>query len=255
MLSQLLTAEVFSFLLIFCRVGSCIMLLPGFGEAYVASRIRLVLALLVSLVMMPVISPSLPPAPTDISMLIRIMLAEVGTGLFMGALARMVISGVHVAGGIIAYQSSLSSALTNNITGFSGQDSTVGNMLGILAVTLMFATDLHHLMLRSIFDSYSLFAPGQLPLTEDMAQQATLTAARSFRIAMQLAAPHLVVGMMLYLGAGIIARLMPNLQVFFIMMPVQLLTSFFVLMVAVGGIMLWYMDYLRGALGAFALPG
>jgi flagellar biosynthetic protein FliR len=90
---------------------------------------------------------------------------------------------------------------------------------------------------------------------EDVATQAITTITGTFRIAMQMSAPHLVVGMLLYLAAGIIARLMPNLQVFFIMMPAQLFISFLVLMTCFSAIMLWYIDYLQGAIGVFALPG
>ncbi|NBO18655.1 MAG: flagellar biosynthetic protein FliR [Proteobacteria bacterium] len=253
MLAQLLTAEIFSFLLIFCRIGSAIMLMPGYGEAYVAPRVRLMLALLFSLLLVPVI-PGLPPAPAELGGLVALLVGEIAIGLMLGGLARMLIAGVHVAGGIIAYQSSLSSALTSNITGFQGQDTSLGNLLSMTTVVLIFVTDLHHLMLRSLADSYSLFTPGLFPLMEDVATQASRTIASTFRIAMQLASPHLVVGMLLYLGAGIVARLMPNLQIFFIMMPVQLFISFCVLMACFSAIMLWYMEYLQGALGAFASP-
>lgn len=253
MLSQLLTAEVFAFLLVFCRVGSAIMLLPGFGELYVAPRIRLMLALLMSLLLAPVIS-GLPEAPESLAVLLSLISGEVLTGLFLGGLSRLMLSAVQTAGGIIAYQSSLSSALTNNVSGFAGQDTSMGNLLGMTAVVLIFALDLHHIMLKSLADSYTLFTPGQFPLTEDIASYATQVVSRSFRIAMQLSAPHLVVGLTLYLGAGIIARLMPNLQVFFILMPIQLYVSFFVLMATVSAIMLWYMEHLQQSLGAFLEP-
>lgn len=254
MLAQLLTAEVFSFLLIFCRVGSALMLMPGYGEVYVAPRVRLMLALLFSLLLAPVVA-GLPPMPNTVGGLVAVMVAEIGIGLMLGGLARMLIAGVHVAGGIIAYQSSLSSALTGNITGFQGQDTSLGNLLSMTSVVLMFTTDLHHLILRSIADSYTLFTPGLFPMMEDVAAQATTTIGQTFRIAMQMAAPHLVIGMLLYLSAGIIARLMPNFQIFFIMMPAQLFISFCVLMTCISAIMLWYMEYLQNTLGAFAMPG
>jgi len=161
---------------------------------------------------------------------------------------------VHIAGSIIAYQSSLSSALTANIAGFSGQDTSLGNLMSMTTIVLIFVTDLHHVMLRGLIDSYMLFTPGHMPMMEDMATHATNTMTNCFRIAMQMSAPHLVVGLMLYLGAGIIARLMPNIQIFFIMMSPQLLISFFVLMITVSAIMLWYLDYLKEALGSFVAP-
>lgn len=253
MLSQFLITELFAFLLIFCRVGSAIMLLPGFGEIYVTARARLFMALMFSLVLTPALG-AMPPLPSTTDRLFILLFTEILIGLMMGGLSRMLIAGVHMAGGVIAYQSSLASALTSNIAGFSGQDTSLGNLLSMSSIVLIFVTDLHHVMLKSLVDSYSLFAPGQLPLMEDLATQATHTMTRTFRIAMQLASPHLVVGMMLYLGAGILARLMPNLQIFFLMMAPQLLISFFILMVTFSAIMLWYLDYLGEALGGFLAP-
>jgi flagellar biosynthesis protein FliR len=252
MLSQFLTAELFAFLLVFCRLGSALMLLPGFGELYVASRVRLMLALFFSMVLAPALT--LPSAPGSVATLIALLFSEILIGLFIGGIARMLISTMHITGSIIAYQSSLSSALTTDIAGFSSQDTSLGNMLSMTAVVLLFVTDLHHVLLKGLSESYTLFLPGQFPLVEDLANHATRTMSSVFQMAMHLAAPSIVVGMMLYLGAGILARLMPNMQIFFIMMAPQLLISFFILMVTISSIMLWYMDFLRESVLKFLIP-
>ena len=253
MLSQFLVSQLFAFLLVFCRMGSAVMLLPGFGEAYVAMRVRLFIAVFFSIAVAPVIH-SLPPVPTSPLALITLLTAEILTGLFLGGISRMLISAIHVAGTIIAYESSLSSALTQNITSFQGQDSTLGNLLSMTAVVLMFVTDLHHVMLAGLAQSYTLFLPGQFPPIGDFAQHATQMMSGTFQTAMQLAAPNIVIGLMLYLGAGILSRLMPNMQIFFILMAPQLLISFFILMVSFSAIMLWYMDYFRTTLNGFLAP-
>lgn len=251
MLSQFLTTHTFAFLLIFCRVGSAIMLMPGFGESYVTARARLFMAMMLSLILVPVLLAGLPNAPTSVGGLVTLLIGEILVGLMIGGIGRMLLAGVHMAGGIIAYQSSLASALTANIAGFSGQDTSVGNLLSMTTIVLVFVTDLHHVMIKGLADSYSVFIPGHFPLMEDFAKHATATMSATFRIAMQMASPHLVVGMLLYLGAGVIARLMPNIQIFFILMAPQLLISFCILMVTVSSIMLWYLDYLKEALGRF----
>ena len=166
----------------------------------------------------------------------------------------MLIAGIHMGGMIIAYQSSLASALTQDITQSQTQGTSLGNLLGIGTLILLFATDLHHLMLRGLSDSYTLFMPGTFPQVEDFANHAVQTLNSAFKIAMQIAAPHLVVGLILYLGAGIIARLMPNIQIFFILQPAQLLLSFFVLMVSFSAIMMWYMDFFKDSLAGFITP-
>jgi len=253
MLQHFLLSQIFAFLLIFCRIGSAIMLLPGFGEVYVAPRIRLVLALMFSLTLTPVVH-NLPPVPGTVFGLMTVITAEILVGLFLGALSRCLIAAMHIASTVIAYQSSLASALTQDITGFSGQDTSLGNLLSMTAVVLLFATDLHYLMLRGLADSYTLFLPGQFPLVEDFANHATHILSGAFRMAMQLAAPNIVIGMMVSLGAGLIARLVPNIQIFFIMMAPQLLISFCILMITFSSIMMWYLDYFKDTLMTFLAP-
>lgn len=250
MLSQFLISQLFSFLLIFCRIGSALMLMPGFGEAYVSPRIRLMLALMFSLILTPAL-PGLPTAPNTVFGLFSVLTAEIMVGLLLGGLCRLLIATMHIAASIIAYQSSLSSALTLDIAQFQGQDTSLGNLLSVTAVMLLFATDLDHLMLKGLADSYALFQPGQFPIIQDFANHVSQTVNGAFRTAMQLAAPNIVIGMMLYLGAGILSRLMPNMQIFFIMMAPQLLISFFLLMTTISAIMMSYLGYFKDALGVF----
>lgn len=253
MLENILITNLFAFFLIFCRMGSAIMILPGFGEAYVPARVRLMLAAMFSLLLAPVI-PNLPVIPKDIFHLFNLLLAEILIGLFLGGLSRMLISAIHMAGMIIAYQSSLASAITQDLTISQAQGTALGNLLGVSALVMLFATDLHHLILRGLADSYSLFAAGQFPQVEDFAKHAVYVLNASFQMAMKLAAPHIVIGLMIYLGAGIISRLMPNIQIFFLLMAPQLLISFFILMMCASAIMLWYMDFIKDSLAVFLAP-
>ncbi len=254
MLSQILITQIFAFMMVFCRLGSALMLMPGFGESYVFMRARVILAAALSLLLMPLVANSLPPVPVTVFGLMNIVVAEILVGVFLGGISRLLISAIHTAGTIIAYQSSLISAVAPDIGQSQGQGTSLGNFLGITALVLLFATNLHHMLLKGIFDSYTLFLPGQFPPVSDFAEHASRTMSASFRMAMQLAAPHLVIGMMLYLAAGIISRLMPNIQIFFIMMPPQLLLSFFILMVAMSSMMMWYLHYFEDTMSGFLSP-
>lgn len=253
MLENILVTNLFAFFLVFCRMGSAIMVLPGFGEAYVPARVRLLLAAMFSLLLAPVI-PNIPAMPGDVFHLLNILLAEILIGLFLGGLSRFLISAIHMAGMIIAYQSSLASAVTQDLTLSQTQGTALGNLLGVSALVMLFATDLHHLILRGLADSYSLFAAGQFPPIDDFANHAVHLINSSFQMAMKIAAPHIVIGLMIYLGAGIIARLMPNIQIFFLLMAPQLLISFFVLMICASAMMLWYMEFIKDSLAVFLAP-
>jgi flagellar biosynthetic protein FliR len=252
MLAQFMTTQLFAFLLVFCRTGSAFMLLPGFAEFYIPMRVRLMFALGFSLVLTPVLA--MPPVPETVPVLFTLIIAEIMVGLFLGTISRLMIAAIHIAGSIIAYEASLASALTNGINQFQGQDTSVGNLFGVTAIVLLFATNMHHVMLYALMDSYSLFLPGDLPPVGEMLQHVSQTMNKVFSIAIKIAAPSIVVSTVIYLGAGILTRLMPNMQIFFIMMAPQLLLSFFVIMVTFSSAMLWYMDAFEQSMGSFVAP-
>ena len=100
----------------------------------------------------------------------------------------------------------------------------------VSGVTLIFATDLHHLVIAALHDSYTIFAPGEMPIVGDVAQHITRIISASFRIGIQLSAPFLVFGLLFNLGLGVLSRLMPQMQVFFIGLPLSILLGFLLLL-------------------------
>lgn len=253
MLEQFLVTELFAFLLVFTRLGAAIMLLPGIGEAYVSPRVRLILALMIGLVITPIAQPLMPPIPGSPLGLTVLLGAEITIGVFLGMLSRILISAMHTAGLIIAFQSGLAAAMMFDINAGT-QGSPFGNLLSIGAVTMLFALDLHHLMLTGVADSYTLFAPGTYPPVGDFAQMAAQIISSVFSIALAFAAPHIVVGLLVYLAGGLMSRLMPAMQVFFVIMPAQILASIFILMVTVSSAMLMYMTFFENMLVGFLKP-
>ena len=112
----------------------------------------------------------------------------------------------------------------------------MATFLSVVAVALIFAFDLHHLLIRAIADSYTLFRPGGGLPTGDFAALAVKVVAESFLVAIQLAAPFLVFGLVFYVGLGILSRLMPQVQIFFVAMPANILLGFVILMLLMGSI-------------------
>lgn len=254
MLDEILSAGLFSYMLVFARVGSALIVLPGFGESYVSPRVRLVFALVLSLIVAPLVAEILPALPASIWAVLVLIGTEVVIGLLFGSVARLLIAGLQTAGMIVAYQTSLASALINDPAS-SQQGSIIGNFFVALGVLLIFITDLHHMLLAGVVDSYSLFAPGAMPPAGDMAELITRIVAASFNTAMQIAAPYIVIGLVFYLGLGLLARLMPQVQVFFIAVPLQIVLSFFVMMLTVSASMIWFLDRFEATMGGFLAPG
>lgn len=240
MFEELLSATVFSVLLVFSRVGGAMMLMPGFGEAYVPARSRLILAMAISVAIAPMLSSSLPALPASAAVLFVLLMGEIFIGVFFGVIGRMILGALTTAGMVMAYMSSLANALVND-PAVQQQGSIAGSFLSITALLLIFVLDIHHLMLAAVVDSYTLFPPGELPPMGDFSQMISRLAADSFRLGVQLSAPFLVVGLVFYLGVGMLARLMPQVQVFFVVMPLQIYLGFVLMLISLPAIMGWFL--------------
>ncbi len=249
-LEQFLVSQIFSWLLIFCRIGAGVMVLPGFGESYVSPRVRLVFALLLSVVLTPPLMPYMPSIPDSPASLAALIFGEVLVGVAIGLVCRMILSVMHIAGMIISYNASLALATQFDITQAS-QGSLIGNFLSISALVLLFTLDLHYVMLRGMADSYTLFTPGVIAPVGDLAMYFSRLVADIFTLAFKISAPSIVIALLIYLGLGILSRLMPNMQVFFVIMPPQIFIAIFILMAVYGAVMMEFAGFFTDRFQSF----
>jgi len=240
-LAQFLPANIFAALLIFARIGTAMMLLPGFGEIYVPQRYRLLLAMILSGLLLPILEPLLPALPASPSALLLVIGAEIAVGLFIGTLTRIVLAGLETAGQIVSIQTGLSNAVIFNPMQAT-QSAVPSALYSVLGVLLIFLTDMHHLMLRGLVDSYMIFTPGKLPPVEDLSQTVAHAAAGSFRLALEMAAPFIVLGTVFFVALGLIGRLVPQLQVLFITQPLQIMGGLLLFAIVIASGMGWFLD-------------
>lgn len=245
-----LPQTAFTFMLIFSRLAAMIMLMPALGESSIPANVRLILALLLTFVMMPLVASTYGEMPGNVAALAFMVLTEVAVGLFIGGAARIVMSALHVAGNIIALQISL--AFAQNVDPTQGQQGVlISNFLSLTAVTLIFATNLDHLLIAAMRDSYHLFVPGQMMPVGDFSQVAVQMVSGAFRIGLQLAAPFLVFGLIFYVGIGILSRLMPQIQIFFIAMPANIMLGLVLLLFLLASMMTWFLQYFEQSISVF----
>lgn len=246
-----LPQTAFTFMLIFSRLAAMIMLMPALGETSIPAQVRLVMAFLLSLVMMPLVASTYGAIPVTVPGLAFIVFTEIAVGLFIGGVARIIMSALHVAGNIIALQMSL--AFAQNVDPTQGQQGVlISNFLSLLAVTLIFATNLDHLLIAAMRDSYEIFVPGQAIPVGDFSQMAVKLVSDAFRIGLQLAAPFLVFGLVFYVGIGLLSRLMPQIQIFFIAMPANISLGLVLLLFLLGAMMTWFLQAFEQSISMFA---
>lgn len=254
MLERLLVSDVYLFLAIFARMGSAIMVLPAFGELTIPPRVRLALALTLSFVLFPLVVDLIPAMPSNPFGLAAFIGGEVLIGIVIGAIARILVSSLQIAGTIIAFNSGLGSAQLFDPT-VGQQGAITGAFLATIGVTLLFVTNMHHLMLLALVDSYQLFTPGGAFPIGDVSNVASQSIAHAFRIGLQIAMPVVVVGIMLYISMGVMARLMPQIQVFFIALPLQMLVAFVIMSLTIGAGMLLFLEQFESAIREFLIAG
>lgn len=241
MLDSLLSGNIFALMTIFARIGSAIFLMPGLGDPQVLRRTRLLIALALSLLLMPLIAEDLPPRPTEPLRLFLLLLGEVVIGIFAGLVMRFLLTALDIAGYMISHYASLNAAQVFNPS-LESQGSLVGAFLTTLGLVLIFTSGLHHLMIQAIVNSYDLMPPGEMLMVQDMANALARTLSTSFRLGVQMSAPMIVVGSMFFLGMGILARLMPQMPVFFVMIPMKFVISALVLGLTLGSLSLYFLD-------------
>ena len=243
MLEKILGGNLFVFLLIFVRIGTMIFLMPGLGDTTVPTRMRLLFGLGMSLVLMPVLAPRLPvEPPPDLGNFFLLIFSEILIGVFFGTLVKMLMSTLEVAGTMISLSMGLSNAFLFNPQ-LGAQGSLPGAMLTTAGLALIFTTDFHHQILTAMADTYWVFTPGQSIPFGDLSNTIAQQLAQSFRIGVQLSAPFIILSTLFFVALGILGRLMPQLQIFFLAMPIQQYAGILLVMMSLSAILMTWMGY------------
>jgi flagellar biosynthesis protein FliR len=246
-----LSGIILTYLLVFSRVGAMMMLLPGIGTMGVPARVRLVLALAVSFALTPTVQNLYPAMGPQTTIALVILIGqEITAGVLVGAMAAVIMSALQVAGFLIASQIGLAYAQTIDPTQ-NTQGAVVGNFLTLLGTVMIFATDLHHLAIGAIAGSYRMIPPGAHLPTADMAQLVIRLVSSSFALGFQLAAPFLVFGFAVYAALGVLAKLMPQLQVFFVAVPINILCGFVIMLAMLGSMITLFLSFYTNSMGTF----
>lgn len=253
MLADLLQGGIFAFLLIFVRVGSAMMIMPAFSEPFINMRVRLGLALMVTLAITPLLADNLPPLPESRLFLSLFILGESFIGFFLGIVARSIMSALQTAGMVIAMMVGLANALTQDITA-AQQGSVLGALLTTLGLIVVMALNLHHVLLMALVGSYALFVPGEVPMVDDIVQLVVRVVADSFALGIQLSAPFIALAMVFYVGLGLINRLMSSMQIFFIAIPLQIMAGLVLAMFTLPVMYHWFVRAFEERMMMFVAP-
>ena len=233
--------------LIFARIGAAFFMFPAMGSKYIMMNARLGLAILVSIVLFPIIKDFIPKGPITSGEFVLLIMFEILYGILISMAAKICFTTLDIVGTIISMQSGL--AAGNFFDPNQGEQiSLLSNFLLLTGYMMIFATDTHYMLFESIVDSYKVFEVGSFIDAGDLSNYVANTVNQSFILGFKLAAPFITVSIGFLISNGVLSRFMPNLQVFFVITPVQIFVIFIILFITINYIMAKFIEALRSAI-------
>ena len=216
--------HAYGFLIVLARTGAIFALLPGLGETSIPTTIKAGMILTLSLLLAPVIEPLLPPRPENEIALGLMIVIETVNGLWFGWLARVITTSLPLAGQFIADHAGFSNVLMPS-PDLGSQTSAVARLYEIAVPVLIFSTGLYQPALAALVGFYQLIRPGTLVWAGDSAAVTISAVMESFDLALRLASPFILASVAWQVTIGLIARLVPRMQIYFVAMPGQILVG------------------------------
>lgn len=226
-----------TFLLVYCRVQACLIALPAFSERLLPARLKIGLAFCLAPLFMPkdllVLSWDLPIN------LASLAVAEVVTGFTLGVMVRLAALALDVAASAIATTASLS-----QIMGVANEFSPhpIGNLLHLAGIALLMAMGFPLLVCDLLQDSFQVRALGAWPDIHALLPSIVGIVVRSFSLAMLLASPFILGGLLFQALSGVISKVMPALPIVFIGAPAAIMLALFALTLLVPAILSVWSD-------------
>lgn len=222
------TTEVIIFALVLSRVAGIFAALPVFGGRRLPTRIKVVTIVMITLVCFPALMITPPEIPTDIFMLVVLLLREVMVGLMLAFITQIIFAAVEFSGQIIGMQMGFSMASIIDPS-MGNQSQVVSVMLTLLATLMFLSMNIHHLFIHAIIDSFRMIPIGGWHLNAEIISFIVSRTTDVFVIGVRLAAPVMVSLLLASVALGVMARAFPQMNVFMISMPLNIGLGFLIM--------------------------
>ncbi|MEO5363023.1 MAG: flagellar biosynthetic protein FliR [Magnetococcus sp. DMHC-8] len=223
------TGEVERMLLVMIRISGLLLTAPFLSRTAGPARIKVILTILLTIVIYPLVAPWPHEGKGRLAYMFQAGLVELLIGAMIGLLVHWMLFATQVAGSIMGFQMGLSMAMVMDPT--SGlQEGVLSNLLYLTGLMLFLSMDGHHLLLEGLARSFQAMPLGRgLPPANSILDAFTIALLGMFKLALLIAAPIIAFTKMLYLGMGLINKASPQIQVFFLSMPIAQLVGLLVL--------------------------
>ncbi|WP_412057550.1 flagellar biosynthetic protein FliR [Bartonella sp. DGB2] len=226
-IDQLLIMVMF----VFCRVGGCVMVAPGFSVARLNMQIRLFIALAFSLALVPLVADQLYNLVKglNVTTLVLGIVAESLVGVSFGVIAHAYLWAFQFMANVIGMSMGYSGQPGNSVME-SVPETQIANLLMMGAVMLFFASDMHLMVLRGLWNSYDLVPVSLVPHPGFALIDYRDALSKAFLVTLRIGAPYLVYTIFVNMAVGLLNKLTPAIPIYFISLP----------FVVAGGLLLLY---------------
>ena len=210
---------------VFTRMISILLFLPIFDNRSIPVIFKIGLSFVLSLLLVPLLNyNSIPINNNELSFLIG-LISEILMGMCIGLSIKLLFSGIQMGGQLVGYQMGLAVANVFNPQENS-QNSVVAQFKYLLAILVFLSMDAHHWFFRGIYESYQMIPPYAFKFSPSLFEYLMQLSARMFIIAIKLGAPLIVTMLLTSVALGLVARTVPQMNVFFVAMPIKILIGF-----------------------------
>ncbi len=224
-------AQFESFLFILLRVGGIMTIAPLFGHKNIPKSVKLGFIGVVALILAPIVPNPDLPAASGLGEIFIVALKEVSIGLLIGFMSKILFMGVQMAGHMMGFQ--MGFMIAQVIDPSSGQQvSIIGQFKFILAILIFLAVDGHHILINAIVGSFNIVPIGEMTLTRATADLLIRSCVDIFLIAVKLGSPVIITLFLTDVALGIIARTVPQMNIFIVGFPIKISAGFLTLAVS-----------------------
>lgn len=205
---------------LFCRIGGCLMVAPGFSSERVPVRVRLYIALAVTLDLAPMLLDAMPQglSAADPIRLGATIIGELTIGVFLGLLARLYFLALETLATAVALTIGLGNIFGSALLEDESAPA-LSTFIVLSALFLVFVTDQHLEIIRGIYLSYQAAPVSDAPSADRFLVEMTRVVTQSHLLALRITSPFLIFGLIVNLAFGYLARLTPQAPIYFVSSP------------------------------------
>ncbi|MFQ5444325.1 MAG: flagellar biosynthetic protein FliR [Nitrospinales bacterium] len=214
-------AEFELFLFVFFRTGALILFAPILGSTSIPARLKIGLVLVLSFAIVPLVNPQSMPKPNGMFELSIYLMSEMVVGIIIGYAGRLLFTSVQLAGTIVDFQ--MGFGVVNVIDPQTNSQVSISAQLqNVLAVLLFLALNAHHFFIQAIVESFSLINLSAFHFSSFTMEYLLQLFSATFVLGVKIAAPGMAVLFFTSVGLGLVARTVPQMNVFIVGFPLQI---------------------------------